>query len=343
MNIVKNKTQSILLSDSYSRRYFSGVDIDEGVMLIGKHKYYLTDARYFYALKEKLSGSDITPVLYKGRSTVLNVLKKDNMKTLYIDFEKTSVKEYTEYKKFKVEIKDCSKKLKLIRSVKTPAERENIRKACKVVNDAFYKTIRQLKVGVTEKQIAEFIEKEMLIGGAESTSFSTIVAFGKNSAVPHHQTGNTVLKNNMPVLIDVGCKVNGYCSDLTRTVFFGVPDKKFLDSYQAVLQANETAESLITDRTTTDKADKIARNVLKGYGLDSYFTHSLGHGLGLEIHEYPTLSKKKKNMLKNGMVFTVEPGVYFDGEFGIRIEDTCLLKDGRVERLFTDDKKLIII
>lgn len=343
MNNLKNKTQSILLTDGYSRRYFSGVDIDEGVMLIGEHKYYLTDARYYYALKQKLIGSDVVPVLYKGLKTLSDIIKKDNIKTLYIDFEKTTVKEYKGYKKFKVEIKDCSKKLKLIRSVKTPVELQSIRTACKIVNDAFYKTIGQLKVGVTEKQIAEFIEKEMILNGAESTSFTTIVAFGENSAVPHHQTGNTRLKPNMPVLIDVGCKVNGYCSDLTRTVFFGVPDKKFLDCYQAVLQANETAESLITDKTTTDRADKIARNVLKGYGLDGYFTHSLGHGLGLEIHEYPTLSKKKKDALKNGMVFTVEPGVYFDGKFGIRIEDTCLLKDGRVERLFTDEKKLIII
>jgi Xaa-Pro aminopeptidase len=141
----------------------------------------------------------------------------------------------------------------------------------------------------------------------------------------------------------MGCKVNGYCSDITRTAFFGKPSKKFIDCYNAVLNANQIAIENIGEKTLTDKADAFARDYLKEQGVGEFFTHSLGHGVGLEIHEYPTLSPKKSQVLENGMVFTIEPGVYFDGEFGIRIEDTVTLESGKIKRLFNDSKELLIL
>ena len=141
----------------------------------------------------------------------------------------------------------------------------------------------------------------------------------------------------------MGCTVNGYSSDITITAYFGKPSEKFIEYYQAVLDANVLAEQNISAKMTARQADAIARDFLKAKGLDEYFTHSLGHGIGLDVHEYPTLSPKKDDELEDGMVFSVEPGVYLDGEFGIRIEDTVLLQGGRVERLFTDDKNLKIL
>ena len=195
---------------------------------------------------------------------------------------------------------------------------------------------------MTEIELRDAIEKNVKNLGGE-TAFDTIVAFGANSAVPHHETDSTKLTLNSPILVDMGAKVGGYMSDITRMAFFGTPSEKFCSCYDLVLKANLMALQNITENTLTDVADGYARNVLKDNGLDQYFTHSLGHGVGMEIHEYPTLSKKMSVPLKNGMVFTIEPGVYFDGEFGIRIEDTVLLIDGKVERLFSDDKKLLII
>jgi len=130
---------------------------------------------------------------------------------------------------------------------------------------------------------------------------------------------------------------------LHSVFFYGKPDKKFIDCYKAVLDANQTAIENITDKTFTNDADAFARDLLIKDGIGENFTHSLGHGVGLEIHEYPTLSPKKRQKLENGMVFTIEPGVYFAGEFGIRIEDVVMLKDGKTIRLYTDDKNLKIL
>ncbi|MBO5714279.1 MAG: aminopeptidase P family protein, partial [Clostridia bacterium] len=333
----KDKKSCMLITDRTTRRYFSGFDVDEGVMLIGDKNFYLTDARSFYAVKNKLENTDIIAVEYKGIDTIGEILKTQKIKTLYLDYEKTTIAQLVQYRTFKLKIKDCSNKIKTLRSIKTDVELDKIKSACNIVEQAFYKTIKELKKGVTENQVADFIKNAMLEVGAEDISFDTIVAFGKNSAVPHHQTGDTRLEDNQVVLIDVGCKVDGYCSDLTRTVFFGTPSEDFKKNYRAVLTANLEAIKNITDNTLTCDADAIARNYLKEQGLDKFFTHSLGHGLGLDIHEFPSLSYRTKDTLKNNMAFTIEPGVYLDGEYGIRIEDTVVLKDGKVYRLFTDD------
>ena len=147
----------------------------------------------------------------------------------------------------------------------------------------------------------------------------------------------------MEILVDMGANYKGYLSDLTRTAFFGKPSSKFIVVYEKVKEANQVAIDSITAGMTTRDADMISRDVLKKYDLSKYFTHSLGHGVGLEVHEFPTLSPGSDNELKEGMVFTIEPGVYIDGELGIRIEDTVVIKNGKVERLFNDEKNLLKI
>ena len=332
-----------LITDRLTREYFAGVDIAEGYLFLSKTKVYFTDLRYFYAANKALSKVGAECRIYKSDDDIAAFIKEVGAKVLYIDFEKSTVKEYFDYQKFGVGIKDFSLKLQKYKSVKTETEIASIVKACEIAQSAYYAAIKTVKVGMTELELKEKLETQMLALGATKTSFDTIVAFGENSAVPHHETGNTRLKENSVVLVDMGCVYNGYCSDITRTAFFGTPDKKFLDCYDAVLNANLVAEENITDKTTAKGGDAFARNYLKEKNLDAFFTHSLGHGVGQEIHEYPRLSPKSDAVLENGMVFTIEPGVYFDGEFGIRIEDTVLLENGKVKRLFTDDKKLLIL
>jgi len=171
------------------------------------------------------------------------------------------------------------------------------------------------------------------------------VAFGANSSVPHHETGLRKLKFGDIILLDFGCKFGGYCSDCTRTFLFG-DDKKhqnFKTAYEHVLTAHMLVKERITDGMTGSEADAIARGYLKENGLDKFFSHSLGHGIGVNIHEFPRLSTRSEDILKNNMVFSDEPGVYFEGDFGIRIEDTVTLKDGRAVSLTNSDKKLIIL
>jgi Xaa-Pro aminopeptidase len=182
--------------------------------------------------------------------------------------------------------------------------------------------------------------------GAEGTSFPTIVAFGAHAAVPHHQTGDTKLKFGDEILIDFGCKINGYCSDITRTFLFGDDGKKeeFKKAYAAVLKAHELVKERVTSGMLGKEADAIAREYLKSQGYGELFTHSLGHGIGLNVHEAPSVSMKGETPLENGMVFSDEPGVYLAGEYGIRIEDTVRLENGKVKSFMSKtDKNLIIL
>ena len=331
-----------LVTDRYMRRYFSGIDVAEGLMLIGEKKIYFTDARYFYAAKSAMP-SDVDTRLYKCFDDVIAAVKECKAERVGLDYEHTTLYEYEKYKKLDAVLFDGTPDLIKKRYIKTEEEKGYIKKACEIAEKAYYAAIKTLKTGITEKQVREEIVRNIKKFGGEGESFETIVAFGANSAVPHHVTGDDVLYENMPVLVDMGALYNGYCSDLTRTAFYGIPGEKFKTCFNAVLEANLVAEEKISAGMKTFEADAISREILKKYGIEEYFTHSLGHGVGLEIHEFPALSPRTDEILKDGAVFTVEPGVYFDGEFGIRTEDTVVIEKGRTVRLFTDDKSLLVI
>ncbi len=342
-NLALSKGEVALITDRLTREYFCGVDIAEAFLFLGEKPVVYTDARYFYQAKKTLAEKNIECRLYRDDSDLISYLKENENNVLYLDYQKITAKEYFTYKDFGLEVLDISSEISKLKSLKDDEEISSIKKACEIVEKAFHKVIKTVKVGDTELDLKNALEEEMLKLGAESTSFDTIVAFNENSAVPHHETGNTSLKENSVILIDAGCKVNGYCSDLTRTVFFGKPTEKFIKTYNLVLEANLIAENKIKNGDSCVRADSYAREYLKSQGVDKFFTHSLGHGLGQEIHEYPRLSPKGEGNLTENMVFTIEPGIYYDGEFGVRIEDTVMIKNGKVERLFFDDKKLLIL
>ena len=198
---------------------------------------------------------------------------------------------------------------------------------------------------MSENDVAAELEYLMRKNGASGTSFLTIVAFGKNSSVPHHETCGDKLKFGDIILIDFGCKINGYCSDCTRTFLFGDDGKhgNFKTAYGHVLKAHMLVKEKLVAGVSGKVADGYARNYLKEYELDKFFTHTLGHGIGVNIHENPSLSPRSEEILVNNMVFSDEPGVYFTGKFGIRIEDTVMLSNGKVVSLTDSDKNLIIL
>lgn len=338
------KGNAFLITDKKTRSYFLGEDIEEGVLAITKKGLTVfADSRYILPARNKATNACAECVLYNGLQTLSDFFIERDIKRIYVDYDKTTVSEYKQYKTLGVSVLNGNKYITLSRSLKTQEERQKIKRACDITFKAYKKTLKHVKEGITELQLKQIIERYMVKLGADGIAFDTIVAFGENSAVPHHQSGKTILKKNVPVLIDVGCEYKGYASDLTRTVFFGSPSQKFIDCYSAVLKANQTAVQNIKAGLTGKQADDFARNTLKEYDLDKYFTHSLGHGVGLDIHEYPRLSPKSQNQLEEDMVFTIEPGVYLEGEFGIRIEDTVELNGNGVKRYFTDDKNLVIL
>ena len=336
--------EALFLESDFLRRYLTGFYSTDGYVLVTEDACTLVvDPRYSEAAKKKLKNSRIS-VVEGGYQEAMALLKPYH--TLGIPYPFTSVaalRKYEEEGHFTV---DCMPALKASMLIKEGWELERIQKACEIAESAFNELLGDISEGMTESDVAALLEYYMRAYGASGTSFETICAFGSNASMPHYETGTRELKFGDPVLIDFGCKYEGYCSDITRTFLFG-DDKRheeFKKLHAVVLLAHEMAKERILAGMTGKEADAIARNYLKSKGLGEEFTHSLGHGVGLRIHEAPYLSPRSEEILEEGMVFSIEPGVYIPGEMGIRIEDTVQMKGGRIQSFMgTTSRKALII
>jgi Xaa-Pro aminopeptidase len=195
-----------------------------------------------------------------------------------------------------------------------------------------------IRPGITEKEIAWEIEKNLRQKGSEGIPFEIIVASGPNSALPHARPTEKTIRSGEPVLIDMGARISGYCSDLSRTLFIGKADKTFHEIYTIVLKAQTTAIERIESDMDASQADQWARSVVEQAGYGDAFGHGLGHGVGLAIHEFPRLGLSSSDSLANGMVFTIEPGIYLAGRGGVRIEDMVVLESGKAKVLTRAEK-----
>lgn len=214
------------------------------------------------------------------------------------------------------------------RMIKDKVEIDYISQACRRTLESSKILIEKLKEGQSEREIAFSANQLFHKMGSDGPAFDTIVAFGKNSVFPHHIiTGKKLVKNSV-VVMDLGCIVNGYRSDLTRTLFFGIMPLRFRKVYGIVKKAQQEGIALIHSGISAKRVDFACREVIRKAGYENYFVHGTGHGIGLETHEPPRLGLKSKHILKEGMVVTIEPGIYLPGEFGVRIEDTVLVTKG---------------
>jgi Xaa-Pro aminopeptidase len=332
---------AVLTQPEDLRKYLTGFSSSFGyVVTDSKGTTFYTDSRYLEAAKEYLKGTSIKTEKFVDLDTILKGYKK-----IAIPLSRTVVTDYNKLLDMGLEVVDSTPAFTASMALKDKGEIESISRACQIADNAFLKLLKEIKEGMTENDVAATLEYLMRKEGASGTSFDTIVGFGENSSVPHHETGTRKLKFGDIVLIDFGCKYNGYCSDCTRTFLFGDDGKheEFKQAYAHVLKAHMLVKEKLTSGVSCKDADGIARNYLKEHGLDTYFTHSLGHGIGINIHEYPTISPKSDSILKNGMVFSDEPGVYLEGKFGIRIEDTITLDGDKVISLTDTDKNLLIL
>ena len=226
------------------------------------------------------------------------------------------------------------------RKIKEESELKNLREAARIASDSFEDFTKTLREGMTESELAANIVYAMMKNGASGESFKTIVAFGKNSAIPHYSPGNAKLKKNDFVLMDYGALYNRYCSDTTRTVVFGRADEKQRDIYETVKLAQAESKKALTSMANGKDIDKIARDIIdKKY--PGRFIHSLGHGVGLDVHDHPALSPTLDFILKPNMVVTDEPGIYIPGFGGVRIEDDLIIKKNGHEEITTATRELL--
>lgn len=322
--------------------YFSTFEREAFLFITKDSQYIITDGRYSEAVKVKVKDFKLIErsLNLPTKRIIKDLIKRHGIKTLGFEEDDLSVREFREISQL---IKDARNfKTDSLRSIKSFKEVEAIKRACELTDKTYFYILKKLKVGVTEKQLS--FEIECFIKNRRADiSFDPIVAFDKNSSIPHHKTGNTALKNQNIILLDFGVKFENYCSDFTRTIFFGKAPKKFKKMYQVTLAAQRKAFEFVNSTKNPKAAgvDKVARSYTKSQGFPS-IPHSLGHGVGLKIHEHPSLAPKSRDVLKQGMVFTIEPGIYLPGYGGVRIEDTFALED-ELKQLTKSSKELIEI
>ncbi len=336
------KAKIVLITDDKQRLYYTGFYSTDGHVILTESKtIFVVDNRYYYAAHNKLWNSGIEVVPGADYSLLKEMLGGGAV--LGVDFKVTSMALANTLRSLGAELADVGDEIVADMIIKTEREIALVKKAADIAEKAYMDTLKVVDEGVTEREVAAFLEYNFGMRGASGKSFDTIVAFGSNSAVPHHETGKTRLRKNMPILMDFGCVYEGYCSDMTRTVYFGHPTDAFRTAYAAVLEAHTTAYENIRAGMTGAEADGIARKLLTSRGYPTQFTHSLGHGIGVNIHEAPYVGPRSSDRLADGMIFSIEPGVYINGRFGIRIEDTVVMENGRPKTLMKANKQLMAV
>jgi len=333
-----------------NRRYLSGFTADDpqltessGSLLIGKgHRILLTDSRYSEQAKAEAPSFDIITVKGDLIARLPQILSKLGCRRL--GFE-AGYLIWGAYEKLKKSIENQDLETSLIpledvveglRKTKAIDEIEAIKASVKMVIDIVENIPQWLRINMTEKEAAWRIEDEARHRGAEAMAFSPIVASGPNAALPHAMPSDKKIAPGEPIVIDVGVRLDGYCSDTTRTFFLGEPDTFFQDLYRVVRQAQIEAIQTIGPDVSSDVPDKVARDIISSAGYGQYFGHALGHGVGLATHEGPRLSPIKPEPLLPGMVVTVEPGIYIPGKGGVRLEEMVLVTEDGSEVLTKD-------
>ena len=331
--LAEKELDALLVSTPENRRYLSGFTGSSGYLLISRSQAILaTDFRYVE--QAGIQSPDFQVVKTSGDWTWLREeVGQHEYGKLAFESQHLTV---ATYRRISEELKHLptakrpalaatSGLADVLRSVKEEGELAQLQNAIDVADAAIQSVPPAINPGDTEREVAWRLERTMRDLGADSVSFDTIVAAGPNGAMPHHRPSDRPIKAGEPIVIDMGAKVGGYCSDITRTFCIGEPDETFRKVYDIVLGAQLTAIATVRPGMTGKEADGLARVVIEEAGYGDDFGHSLGHGLGLVVHEHPGVGPRSENTLEEGMVFTVEPGIYISGWGGVRIEDVVLL------------------
>lgn len=335
--------QGLIISNPINIRYLTNIDAEGVLLLTRKENIYITDGRYIEHVHSILTLFDEI-IVYD-----INDVSKDDYENFFLFCENVGFEEYdvsyAKYKEYiyKYKIHNLVETEHIIekqRMIKDEEEISHIQKACEITDNCFSYLLDYIKPGMTEKQIANEIE-EYYRQRTDGLSFETIVASGENTSKPHAVPTDRVIQKQDIITIDMGCKYQGYCSDMTRTIFVGSVPEYVKPVYDLVLKNQKQTAEQMKDGESTRLLTKMVENDFKLNGYD--LIHSLGHGVGMEIHEAPYISYKSDAALKENMIVTNEPGIYLPGKFGVRIEDTVQITKFGCINLTNSEKNYIII
>jgi len=331
--LTERELDAILISAPENRRYLSGFTGSAGYLLITPQRQVLfTDSRYSEQAGNQSPHFEVVQ-MKPGLDWLMDALTETGVRRVGFESDAMTVASYNRALDA-IREKEGLVGLSLIatcgitdelRVFKDREELAELQKAIDASDRAMETVCPTIQAGVTEREVAWRMEVAMREYGADSVSFGTIVASGPNGAMAHHRPDDTVIQSGEPIVIDMGARVNGYCSDLTRTVVVGEPDETFHKIYNIVLGAQLTAINTVRSGLTGEECDALSRDVIAEAGYGDSFGHSLGHGVGLAVHENPRVGPRAETILEPHMVFTIEPGIYLTGWGGVRIEDIVVL------------------
>ncbi len=342
----KLEMEAILITDPYNMRYISGFRGGEGILYISdKRKVLLTDSRYTEAAGRE---SDFQVLEYgrqkKHTDILRELMEQEQITRLGYEDEAMLCKTFQQYRNAFPMIREwipAGGEVKKLRQIKTEEEIRFLRQAEAIGDQAFSKILDIIKPGMTEREIQAELEYQMMKAGADGTSFDTIVASGLHSSMPHAIPTDKKTEKGDFITMDFGCRYQGYCSDMTRTIVLGKASEQQKEIYRIVLEANLAAEAFVHAGMVCREVDKIARDIIADAGYGAYFGHGLGHSVGLEIHESPACNTQDKTVLEPNMIMTIEPGIYIPGFGGVRIEDMIVITKEGIEILSHSPKKLL--
>lgn len=332
--------QAFLIEEPTQLFYLTGLSLSSGILLLHeKGEILFVDGRYI----EMCQAQAPCPVLLNQGSTLslwLSAEENQKIEVIGFDAEHTS---YRQLEEWKVKLDAICKKalaiddpVKSLRMIKDHEEQHLLRKAAKLGSEGFDHLCVTLKLGMTEREAALSLEIFWKTQGAMGLAFEPIIAFGPHSSMPHHRAGHFPLQEGMPILIDIGVNLDHYHSDMTRVLFSSPPAEPMKQIYEVVREAQQRAIDLCRPGIALRELDEAARKVISHYGYGEYFTHNLGHGVGLEIHEAPWIrgsGPHGEKLLEAGMLLTIEPGIYLPHIGGVRLEDTLLITPAGHENL----------
>ncbi len=340
-------TEAAIITSDANRFYLTGFNSSAGIVFITKkNAYFLVDFRYFEMAKKKVKHLDVI-LLEKTFEALNSLICENNIKEIFTECDYIDVSRFSLYKKnLDALLSDDNKIGELLlklRSIKDKEEIKNIKLAEEITDKTFSYVLEQIKVGKTEREIALDMEFYLRKQGSEGVSFDFIVVSGKNSSLPHGVPTDKPIENGDFVTMDFGAVINGYRSDMTRTVAVGFVTDEQRKVYETVLTAQRIAFDSIKTGEICKNVDKSARDYINNSGYEGCFGHGLGHSVGIEIHENPSFNTRCETKLESGMVLTVEPGIYLENKFGVRIEDMVVIGDNSFENITKSPKDLIIL